>query len=462
MAVRREPTRPASTRGEMTRRGLMASACGAPALLAASAAKSAVEAPAVFRSDLPQDRHVVILGAGAAGLAAAAECARLGKSYVVIEARTRVGGRVFTDDSLGAPFDAGALFLHWGERNPWREAAKRLGVRLVDEPSGAFRVINRDDVTGAALSAPRRSQFRRLSELLDGPAVDDISVDAIAHRAGLDAAASGLTRMSLGEEPQRVSARDYARLWSGDDLVAPDGFGRLVAAFAHGLDVVTNCAATGVNWEGAGVSVETTRGTLRAKAAIVTLPVGVLKSGAVAFRPGLPTHSLRALEGLDMGVLTKIALAFDGDKLGMEGPTDIILRDGQTLIDFDCWGFGRPLVIGYVGGDAARAMNRLGAEGAIRAAFESFVSVVGGEARRQFRGGRFYGWADDPLSLGSYSHALPGHAQARAALAAPVGGRLFFAGEATGGEGGDYGGAMTAGGAYLAGRDAARAVAAIR
>lgn len=449
-------------RAGMTRRAVLAAACCGSASMAWAGEAGAIEAPAVLRRDHLHDYDVVIIGAGAAGLAAAAECARLGRSYVVVEARDRLGGRVYTDSSLGAPFDAGALFLHWGERNPWREEATRLGVSLVDEPPGAFRVVNRDEAPSNAAAPPRRSQYRSLAALLDGPAVEDVSVAEIARRAGLLDAASGLTRMALGEEPDRVSARDYARLWSGDDLIAPEGFGRLVSAYGRGLDVRMNCAAIGVNWDGRGVAIQTAQGLARGAAAIVTLPVGVLKSGAVAFRPGLPVETLRALDGLDMGVLAKIALAFDGDKLGMEGPTDVILREGGALIDFDCWAFGRPLVVGYVGGEAARAMNRLGSNGAVAAALDGFVSAVGGEARRHFIGGRFYGWADDPLAQGSYSHASPGHASARASLAAPVGGRLFFAGEATGGEGGDFGGAMTAGGAFLAGRAAARAAAAAR
>lgn len=439
----------------VTRRGALAWA-----LLAPTAARG-VEAPAVLRRDLAFDRDVAVIGAGAAGLAAAAECARLGRSCMIVEARGRVGGRIVTDDSLGAPFDAGALFLHWAERNPWRELASGLGATLVDEPASGFRVVGRREGEAAVDGETRRLQFRRLARMLDGPSVEDISVEELARRAGLGEAASGLTRMALGEEPGRVSARDYAQLWSGDDLVAPQGFGRLATAFARGLDVRTGCAAIGLRWDGPGVEVETTQGALRAAAAIVTLPVGVLKAGGVAFRPALPNATLGALDGLEMGALSKIALSFDRAGLGVGEPTDIILRDGDTLIDFDCWAFGRPLVVGYVGGDAARALTGLGEEGAIAAALDGFVAAAGGDVRGRFKGGRLYGWVDDPFALGSYSHALPGRASARAALATPLGERVFFAGEATGGEGGDFGGAMTAGGAFLAGRAAARAAAAL-
>ena len=81
------------------------------------------------------DTDVIVVGAGAAGLSAAKELRRLGKRFVVVEARDRVGGRVFTDKSLGAGFDAGAVYIHWAERNPWREIAQGFGRQAVDEGS---------------------------------------------------------------------------------------------------------------------------------------------------------------------------------------------------------------------------------------------------------------------------------------------------------------------------------------
>jgi monoamine oxidase len=125
---------------------------------------------------------------------------------------------------------------------------------------------------------------------------------------------------------------------------------------------------------------------------------------------------------------------------------------GQTF-DFECWTFGRDIVVANFGGDHARHITAEDDAAAIAATLEAFVRVVGSSARKSFTGGSVHAWHRDPLSLGCYSHCLPGHADARAKLAEPVANRIFFAGEATGGE--DFGGAMTAGGAFLAGQAAA-------
>lgn len=427
---------------------------------ALAAGASALAAPAVVRGDDGFDLDVAIVGAGAAGLAAAAECGRLGLAYAVLEASGRVGGRVFTDTSLGAPFDAGAYYLHWAERNPWREAAGRLGVALEDDPAGGFRVVNRRAGGAQESVAPRRAQFGRLAARLDGPDVADVSIAQAAGAAGLAEAATGLSRMALGEEPERVSARDYARLWSGDDLVAPQGFGNLVNRFAAGLHVHLKNQVRALRWDGRGVLVDTDQGSRRARAAIVTVSVGVLKAQRIDFSPGLPLDVSRALDGLEMGVLAKVALDFGSERFGLDGPVDVLVRDGERVVDFDCWAFGRPLVVAHVGGDPARALAAMGEREAIAATLDDFVAAVGSRARAALRGGRLHGWADAPFALGAYSHAAPGQAGARAGLAAPVGERLWFAGEATAQADGDFGPAMTAGGAFLAGRAAARAAAA--
>lgn len=434
-----------SARAGWTRRAALAALAGAPA---------------VARSDAAFDLDVAIVGAGAAGLAAAAECGRLGLRHAVIEASGRVGGRALTDVSLGAPFDAGAYYLHWAERNPWREEARRLGVALEDDPPGGFRLVRRGEDGGPENVGPRRAQFGRLAALLDGPGVPDVSIAQAAAAAQLSDAASGLSRMALGAEPAQASARDYARLWSGDDLVAPQGFGSLLNRFAKGLHVHLENQVRALRWDGPGVVVETDAGARRARAAIVTVSVGVLKAERVVFAPALPLDTLRSLDGLEMGVMAKVALAFGAERFGMDQRIDILVREGERVVNFDCWTFGRPLAVAHVGGDPARALAASGEREAVAATLDDFVAAVGSKARAALTGGRLHGWADAPFALGAYSHALPGQAGARAGLAAPVGERIWFAGEATAQADGDFGPAMTAGGAFLAGQAAARAVAA--
>ena len=158
-----------------------------------------------------------------------------------------------------------------------------------------------------------------------------------------------------------------------------------------------------------------------------------------------------------MGDLAKIALKFNGERFDIPEGADIFDQEGpNSLFDFECWSFSRNLVVAYVGGDHARAVLGQGREGAIATALDVFCSMFGSAARKAFVAGTTADWQNDPLACGSYSHALPGQSGARALLAAPVAEKLWFAGEATGGA--DFGGAMTAGGAFLAGREAVRAM----
>ena len=417
---------------------------------------------ALFAQGSAFDVDVAVVGAGAAGIAAAHELRRLGKSFVVLEARERVGGRTFTDSSLGAPFDAGALYIHWAERNPWREIAGLYGVPTLDSaaitaPSQFFDNGEKTQFGG------RRANFQEISKLFDpdeGPVPDVSFVERVG---GLQpegrGGATAIARMALGDEPERISSLDYARLWSGDDLVVPSGYGALVARHAQGLDIRTSTPVRAIDWSGAGVALETPNGTLRARAAIVTVPVGVLKAGGIRFTPVLPSETRAGLDGLEMGALSKIGLKFNGDKFGVAPGTDLWERLGpRASFDFECWPYGRDIVIAYFGGDHAREVVSHGEREAIEIVLSEFTKLVGAGARKAFERGSVHAWSVEPYSLGCYSHALPGHADARAKLSRPVGDRIFFAGEATPADE-DFGGAMTAGGAALAGREAVREAA---
>jgi monoamine oxidase len=424
-----------------------------------------IAVPHVARAQPANDTDVVIVGAGAAGLAAARECQRLGKSFVLFEARDRIGGRVFTDTSLGQPYDAGARYIHWAERNPWAEVAKQVGTPTVpDAPStSGFQFFEEGKPAAEGDRSARRRSFAELARLLDSDqtAVPDVSLAAVAEARGeLAEAAGAIARMGLGEEPERVSAADYGRLWSGADLIVPGGYGTLVQAYGAGLPVRLSTPVQAIGWDGQGVSVETRDGTVRAHAAIVTLPPTVLASGAIRFSPDLPAGTRDALAGLGAGALTKVALKFDGNRFGVGTDADLFETEGaRATFDFECWTFGRDLVIANIGGDHAREITAGGDQAAIANALDAFVRVIGADARKAFAAGSVHAWHRDPWSLGCYSHCLPGHAAARAKLAAPVGERIFFAGEATGGAEDDFAGAMTAGGAFLAGQAAARLAA---
>ncbi|AWN48881.1 amine oxidase [Methylobacterium terrae] len=426
----------------LSRRSLMAGA----AILAASG-----------RARAAADADVVVIGAGAAGLAAAAAIRRGGHSVVVLEARDRIGGRAFTDTSLGTgrSFDAGGQYVHWAERNPWREIARAARVRTSDDATSPWPVLVKDGVRASeAERRQRRAGFGRVSSLLDHPAAPDRSVaDAVAGEdEAARAAATGLTRLTLGEEPDRVSTADYDQLWSGDDIWV-DGYGALVAGHYADLPVRLGTPATAIDWRGPGVAVETPRGTLRAACAVVTVPVGVLAAGHLRFTPDLPAATAEALDGLRMGAYTKIGLALDPGRLpGQDLRDAVILRSGTPGLTayLEMQPFGKPLAVLHCGGDGARALCEAGQGGALAAATDHLVSVFGSGIRPAVTAGRLAAWWTDPFARGSYSIARPGHLSAREALRLPVADRIFLAGEAAAG-----GGAMTVGGATLDGERAA-------
>jgi len=406
---------------------------------------------------------VIVIGAGAAGIAAAKQLRAAGRQAIVLEARNRLGGRTFTDSSLGPSYDAGAMFIHWAERNPWTEIARELGVQTPNESwGGGFQLFQNGKPMPAGDRARRRGAFGEIDRRLETTDLQgrDLSVAELLSDLGPDlapVASSGLL-LSIGEESSRISARDYQRLWSGEDYVVPSGYGNLVSRYGAGLDIRLNQQVTAIDWSGSGVAVTTAAGTLKARACIVTVPVGVLKAGAIRFTPALPARTQGALAGIGMGALTKIALKVEGDRFDITpGTTYFEAGAAQRLISFEFFADDRDLVIGYCGGDFARDLSTAGADAAREQVVDLLTAMVGGNFRKAAGPVSFPAWWTDPFSHGSYSVCLPGHAEARDILAEPIAGKLWLAGEATAG-----GGAMTAGGATLAGRTAAAAVARLK
>ena len=407
------------------------------------------------------DIDVVIIGAGAAGLAAARAAEKAGLTFTVIEARNRIGGRTVTDRRFGVPVDGGATFIHFAEKNPWTMIAAELGIatEVGNWRRGGYRatidgVPEPDDV-----ELGRRQGRNRMWELAETVDFDhDRSFAALVD--GADAAtrhaAYAMTRGAVGEEPERVSVADYARLYDGGNLIIREGYGTLVGRYGEGVPVRLGVTATAIDWSGQGVAVTTSAGTIRARKAVVTLPVGVLKAEGVRFTPSLPREMLTALDGLAMGALSKMILSFAGTRLGATPEMHLVENAGRHPgMSFEMWPFDTDVVVAWYGADYAREINRLPEEEAVRHMLERLQRIVGPEAGKAFRGGVRYGWSADPMANGSYSYAKPGQARARDALRRPVGDRLWFAGEAMAGRA-----SMTVAGAHQTGEQAIAMIAA--
>jgi monoamine oxidase len=425
--------------------------------------RAVLAAPVILTATRAMSAEVdlVIVGAGAAGLSAAKTAQVLGLSFVLIEARDRIGGRTVTDTALGAPFDGGATFIHFSEKNPWTKIAEDLGI---DAPLGGWRGAGfrefRDGVPlepgDPASGASGRGKLWALTEEIDEES--DVSFARLVEKAPPEvaAAAHSLSRGAVGEEPERVSVADYSRLYDGGNRVVPSGYGALVARYGADVPVRLGVAATTIDWRGAGVTVRTAVGDIKAQKAVITVPIGVLKAERIAFNPPLPNEMTRALDGLAMGALSKIGLKFEGNRFG--APAGMFyseVRSQQPGVSYEMFPWDRDIVVGWYGADYAREINRLGADAAADHFLERLVKIVGADARKHFKGARRYGWSEDPFSIGSYSYAKPGQAKARDTLRRPVGERLWFAGEAMAGRA-----SMTVAGAHQTGEQAVRAIAA--
>ena len=400
---------------------------------------------------------VAVIGAGAAGIAAGRRLAEAGANFVVLEARSRIGGRAWTETAGGFPLDLGCGWLHSGDRNPWTRIAEATGYS-VDRTPAPWTTDKRDASFTEAEYRDYRAAAAAFYARLDAAeedAHDRPASDFLEPGGRWNALLNAISTYANGAELELVSLRDVTQY--ADDNVnwrVREGYGAMIAAYGAALPVVLACPVVGVDHSGRALKIETSRGTLGAKAAIVTLPTALLAREAIRFIPALP-EKIDAAAGLPLGLADKVVLAIDGpDDIPAEsrvfGRTDRIGTGAYHLRPF-----GRPVIEGFFGGRLARELEQEGEGALARFAIEELVGQFGSVMRPRLRPLIATGWSNDRYAQGSYSHALPGKAGLREVLARPVDSRLFFAGEACSAES-----FSTAHGAYETGIVAAEATAA--
>ncbi|HEV7881096.1 NAD(P)/FAD-dependent oxidoreductase [Bradyrhizobium sp.] len=383
---------------------------------------------------LPSSVDVVIIGAGAAGLGAAHALKDSGLSTIVLEARDRIGGRAHT--ILAAPgitFDLGCGWLHSANKNSFVEIARQLNF-AIDKTRPPWREQSFD--TGFPISE-RRDFIVALDAFYDRAeeAAENGGDDTASHylepgnrwNPMIDAISTYIN----GCELDRVSIQDMDAYEDTEiNWRVRHGYGALMTAYGAPCPLALNTQVSLIDHSGTRLRIETSRGTLTASKVIVTVPTNLIADEAIRFHPALPAK-LEAARGLPLGLADKVMLALDDPEAL---PIDGNLR-GATMRtamgSFHLRPFGQPCIEGYFGGTFARQLEDLG-DGAFAAeSIDQIVALLGSDFRRKLKPLAESRWAHDPLARGAYSHALPGHAGDRARLAAPVDGRLFFAGEAT-------------------------------
>ncbi len=401
----------------------------------------------------PVDAEVAVVGAGAAGLAAGRRLASAGLSSVILEARDRIGGRAQTQKIEGYPIDLGCGWLHSADRNPWTAIAAGLGFTIDKTPPVwtrqsldlGFSRADQDDAAAASRAFHARLGAADLSEG-DFPA-SRLLDPSCRWNALLNAESAYMN----GAELDLVSVEDWRRYAdSGVNWRVAEGFGVAIAAYGAGLSIRLDCAVTRIDHQGPAVVLETAQGMLTARAVIVTVPTSLIAAETIAFQPALP-DKCEAAALLPLGLADKLVMAVDAPDLPVGGHLFGDPRKMETG-SYHLRPFGRPLIEGFFGGALARDLERRGPGAFFNFAREELAKLLGGEFAGRLRLLSETAWASDPLARGSYSHALPGHADARVRLAEPVDGRLFFAGEAC-----STHSFSTAHGAYLTGIAAAEA-----
>jgi len=403
---------------------------------------------------------IVVIGAGAAGLAATRTLVQRGLSAICVEARDRIGGRAWTDsETFGVPFDRGCAWLHSGDINPWRPIATALGFTVIEQKQvwqgrlgdrwlGESENADWDRVIAARLAAIAAA----------GASGRDVAASTVpAEREMWNPVAEAVVSWYTSADSDQVSTLDIFNANDTNvDWPIVEGYGALVARYGEGLPVSLATPATRIAWGDRAVAVETVKGMMQARAAVIAVPTNVLASGAIRFDPPLPIAKQDAIHNIPLGNAEKIIFQVEGDPFGMQPGTFGIARgDVSYTAGYHFYPFERPLVIGFLGGSCARDLAAAGEEAMIDFGIGELVQMLGGDVRRHIVKQAVTKWADDPFIRGGYSAARPGHAHRRADLAAPLDGKLFFAGEAC-----SIDAYATCHGAYLTGVAAAKAAAA--
>ncbi len=374
---------------------------------------------------------IVVIGAGAAGIAAGQRLAASGRSFVILEARARLGGRCWSLPHQGYGLDLGAGWLHAASRNLWRAQAEQMGFEIDRSPAPWERrgtappQADQDDLRTAQIAFRARLDG---AETKPDRAAADYLQPGLPGNARINAQSAFLNGAPLDQ----ISTHDYLRYdGAGGNLRLTAGYGALLESIGAQLPVSRETIALSVDHSGARLKVETNKGALAADAVIVTVPTASIADGALRFIPDLPEQRAAA-DGLKLGVVDKAFIGFDDGDLPPGSGRAIASR--SFGVSFDLRPMGRPVVEMFAAGPPAEALEREGEAAMAAYAIDEIVAAFGSGVRAKLHPLAASLWGRDTFARGSYSYAAPSQAGARDFLATPALERILFAGEAVAGD----------------------------
>jgi monoamine oxidase len=419
-------------------------------------------------STLAEER-VIVVGAGFAGLAAAKSLYSKGYDVVVLEAKDRIGGRIWTDRSSGFPMEMGASWIHGITNNPVYDLANDLNMEMNETN---YEDTIHYDYDGSLVTPDPKSDIENLEVIeayitafLSSKYTDDLSLQEMMDTARelgdirledrfYDHLVHGELELPIAMDADELSVQvgNDKKEFEGGDVLLPQGFDTIIEHLSTGLDIRLNTVVKSINQSTKGVRVATDNGTFKGDRVVVTLPVGVLKSGAVNFQPPLSPIKQRALRKLNSGSANKVWMKFPSV---FWDTNELILHTSQNkgeyplFFDFDGH-TNEPVLMAFLAGTNGSAIEGKTDQQVTDEAM-NVLKTLYGESIPMPSDVRVSRWGSDPYTKGSYSSLKPGGKPVhRIILAAPIDNRVFFAGEHTHP---DF--SSTVQGAYLSGLRAA-------
>ncbi len=418
-------------------------------------------------------KQVVVIGAGLSGLAAAQELHKRGREVVVVEARERIGGRIWTSSKWAdMPLDLGATWIHGPKGNPLTDVAEQIKAKRLTTSYHSRATYNTSGQMLGESEERRMDHFRKqigsaLKKAQD--ADNDASIrqviEPLMQQLDQDSEADRFINFIVNSEIEQeyagsaetLSAHwyDSSKKFSGDDHLFADGF-RLIPEFlSQGLSLELGQVVKEIHWQKQPVRVITEKTEFLADHVIVTLPLGVLQSGNVQFIPELPAQKQNAIAKLGMGVLNKCYLRFDhAFWTNVDWLEYVPANHGEWTQWVSFKGAAKvPILLGFNAAEQGREVETWSDAKTVVSAMETLRTIYTTEIPEPIDY-QITRWGMDPFALGSYSYnSLGSVPKMRQHLAEPLGTSVFFAGEASSRE--HFGSAH---GAYLSGLRVAREV----